>query len=170
MGTEKIENAIVTTSNMVHPSGKLDWTVLGTVTLYPEKLTVECISKERLERGKQRLEQLVGGFIRHRADEFEDIYVGMDRVRQQKGRQEKPVLDDKAQAMAVSVMRQHMSAWPDEKLPALNGKTPREAMTTKKGREKVLELIKNFENREARKKKEGELWLDLAFLRKELGL
>lgn len=170
MGTEEIENAIITTSNMIHPSGKLDWTVLGTVTLYPQKLTVECMSKERLERAKQRLEQLLGALIRHRADEFEDISVGMDRVRQRKGHQEKPVLDDKAQAMAASVIRQRMSAWPDEKLPALNGKTPREAMATKEGKEKVLELIKNFENVEARKKKGGELWLDLAFLRKELGL
>lgn len=169
-GAEEIENAIITTSNMVHPSGRLDWSVLGTVTLYPQKLTIECMSRERLDRGKQRLEQLIGGFIRHQADEFEDIHVGMNRVKHQKGRQEKPLPDDKAQALAISVMRQRMSAWPDEKLPALNGKTPRETVATKEGRQKVLELIKDFENLEARRRRQGEVSIDLAFLRKELGL
>ncbi|MGA2107351.1 MAG: SEC-C metal-binding domain-containing protein, partial [Syntrophorhabdales bacterium] len=62
-GTEELENAIVTTSNMVHPSGRLDWTVLGTVVLHPDRLTLECMSRERLERGEKRLEQLIGGFI-----------------------------------------------------------------------------------------------------------
>jgi hypothetical protein len=169
-GTEELENAIVTTSNMVHPSGRLDWTVLGTVVLHPDRLTLECMSRERLERGEKRLEQLIGGFIRHRADEFEDINVGMERVGRQKGREERPAPDEKARAMIASMMRQHLSTWPDQRLPALGGKTPREAVATKEGREKVLDLIKDFENMEARKKKEGDVATDVSFLRKELDL
>jgi hypothetical protein len=170
MGAEEIENAIVTTSNVVHPSGRLDWTVLGTVSLYPDRLTLECMSRERLERGKKRLEQLIGSFIHRRADEFEDIHVGMERAGKKKGWKEKPAPDEKVRAMVASVMKQHMSAWPDQSLPALEGKTPREAVATKEGRQKVLDLIKDFENMEARKKKEGEFFMDVSFLRKELGL
>ena len=155
---------------MVHPSGRLDWTVLGTVNLHPDKLTLECMSRERLERGKKRLEQLIGGFIRHRADEFEDIHVGMERVAQRSGGKEKPVPDEKARAIAASVMKRQLSTWPDQSLPALDGRTPREAVATNEGRQKVLDLIKDFENMEARRKKEGQVSMDLSFLRKELGV
>ncbi len=155
MGIETIEHAIVTTSNVVHPSGRLGWTVLGTVNLYPDKLTLECMSRERLERGKKRLEQLTGSLIRHRADEFEDIRVGMERAGRKRGWKEKQAPDEKARAMVASFMKQHLSTWPDQRLPALEGKTPRDAVATKEGRQKVLDLIKDFENMEARKKKGG---------------
>jgi hypothetical protein len=94
----------------------------------------------------------------------------MDRVKNQKGNRKSQAPDARAQAMAASFMRQRMSTWPDEKLPALADKTPREAMATEEGRQKVLELIKNFENMEAKKKKQGEPSIDLSFLREELGL
>ena len=72
--------------------------------------------------------------------------------------------------MLASVMQKYMSAWPDKEIPALGGKTPREAVAMKAGREKVLNLIKDMENGEARKKKAGEPFMDLGPLRRELGI
>ena len=109
------------------------------------------------------------GAIRHRIDEFEDIHVAMER-REGKGEQAKPLKNEKARAMLASVMQKYMFAWPDQALPALGGKTPREAAATKAGREKVLEFIKDMENGEARKKKAGEPSIDLGPLRRELGI
>lgn len=169
MGSEGDEKGIVATSSIVHPSGRLTFTVLGTVNLHPDRLTLECMSRERLERGKTRLLDLLRGSVRHRVDEFEDIRVAMER-REGKGEAAKPLKDKKARAMLASVMQRHMSAWPDQEIPALGGKTPRKAVATKEGREKVLDLIKDMENGEARKKKAGEPFIDLGPLRRELGI
>jgi hypothetical protein len=43
------------------------------------------------------------------------------------------------------ILTQHYEAWIDEKLPILRGKTPREAVRTAAGREKVDALIKDIE-------------------------
>jgi hypothetical protein len=43
-------------------------------------------------------------------------------------------------------------------------------VTTKMGREKVIDLIKDMENGESRKKKAGEPFIDLGPLRNELGI
>jgi hypothetical protein len=48
--------------------------------------------------------------------------------------------------------------------------SPRKAVQTEEGRRKVDDLLKSFENTEERKRKSGESFLDLSFLRKELGL
>jgi len=44
-------------------------------------------------------------------------------------------------------MRQHYSTWHKEKLPALNGKTPMQAVKTRDGREMVEALLMDFEQR-----------------------
>ncbi len=169
MGTEAGEKGMVATSSIVHPSGQLTFTVLGTVNLYPDKLTLECMSRERLERGKKRLLDLLREATCHRVDEFEDIHVAMERG---KGKSEavRPLKDEASRAMLASMMQKYMSAWLDKELPALGGKTPREAAATKTGREKVLGLIKDMENKEARKKKAGDPFIDLGPLRRELGI
>ncbi|OHE16815.1 MAG: hypothetical protein A2X96_10050 [Syntrophobacterales bacterium GWC2_56_13] len=169
MGHESDEKGMIATSSIVHPSGKMTFTVLGTVNLYPDRLILECMSRERLERGKKRLQDLMQGAIRHRIDEFEDIRVAMERHKE-KGEGAKPIKNEGARAMLASIMQKHMSAWPDKEIPALGGKTPREAVATKAGREKVLGLIKDMENGEARKKKAGEPFIDLGPLRRELGI
>ena len=147
----------------------MTFTVLGTVKLHPEGLILECMSRERLERGKRRLLDLLQGAIRHRIDEFEDIHVGMER-HAGKGGHAKPLPDARTRAMLISVMQKHMSAWPDQEIPALGGKTPREAVKTKAGREKVIGLVKDMENGESRKKKAGEPFIDLGPPLNELGI
>ena len=91
-------------------------------------------------------------------------------VAEEKAKQSKPLKDEASRAMLASMMQKHMSAWPDNAIPALGGKTPREAVATKAGREKVLDLIKDMENGEATQKRAGELFIDLGPLRKELGI
>lgn len=169
IGPDSDGKGMVATSSIVHPSGRMTFTVLGTVNLHPDRMTLECMSRERLERGKKRLLDLLRGAILHRVDEFEDIHVAMKR-REGKGEGTKSLKNEEARAMLAAMMQKHMSAWPDQEIPALGGKTPREAVATKAGREKVLGLIKDMENGEARKKKAGEPFIDLGPLRRELGI
>jgi hypothetical protein len=67
-------------------------------------------------------------------------------------------------------MEEFVKKWIDEKIPALDGKTPREAVKTPEGREKVEELLKDWENIEERKRKEGEPYIDINILRQMLNL
>ena len=72
------------------------------------------------------------------------------------------------QAQLRAMMNQHYAAWVDDKLPALQGKTPREAVRTKAGKEKVEALIQDIERTE-----QGVGGYDasiVADLRKRLGL
>lgn len=67
------EGGMILKSEMLHRIGELSWITLGTVTITRETLTLECLSKERLERGKRRLEELLDDYIIHKADTYEDI-------------------------------------------------------------------------------------------------
>jgi hypothetical protein len=64
---------------------------------------------------------------------------------------------------------QHYADWPDQPLPALGGRTPREVVRTAKGRVEVDLLIKTMENFEHRGGGSGECF-DFSGIRRELGL
>ena len=53
-------------------------------------------------------------------------------------------------AAMAQMMRNHYRAWVDEKLPALRGRTPREAVRDADGREAVAALILQIEREGAR--------------------
>ena len=52
------------------------------------------------------------------------------------------------QAQLTEFLRQHYRDWVDTGLPALGGKTPRQAMRTRDGREMVEALLVDLERRE----------------------
>ena len=65
---------------------------------------------------------------------------------------------------------QHYDRWPDDPLPALGGKTARQAVKTKSGRKAVLDLIREMEHDESREARAGQPAFDFTALRKTLGL
>jgi hypothetical protein len=67
-------------------------------------------------------------------------------------------------------MEQYYSKWLDMKIPALDGKTPRQAAKNAAGRRKVAELLKQLENSQARERKLGKYAYDVSRLRAELGI
>ena len=73
-----------------------------------------------------------------------------------------------ANQLMLTFKKQHYADWIDQPLPALQGRTPREAVSTKTGRERVELLLKDCEYHEARMP-EGQRY-DFSHLRVELGL
>lgn len=67
-------------------------------------------------------------------------------------------------------MKKQLYEWLDEEIPALNWMTPREAAKTETKRERLIEILKDWENMEERKKTKGESYIDIDFLKDELGL
>jgi len=53
------------------------------------------------------------------------------------------------QQLVHDYKQKHYANWADEPLPALSGKTAREAACTAAGKKKVIALLKEMENREA---------------------
>jgi len=142
---------------------------LGGVSVDRKGLTLECISKERLERGKQRLNNLLKDHIDHKIDTFENMEATIDRDGRERHDEEEE-FDSRAQFVMESMLQQKFRNWVNERIPALEGMTPHEAARSVDRREKVLEMIKDMENREERKKMKGMHYMDIGFIREELGL
>jgi len=167
---EPPEGSVMFRSEMIRGKGELRWTSLGTVTLTPRRLELWCLSKERLNQGKKRLFEILGDNIQHRIDTYEDV---VKKAMQSSG--ESPFgaedeIPEKFFPVFEKTMEEWVTKWVDEKIPALDGKTPREAVQTPEGREKVEELLKDWENAEERRRKKGEPYIDINTLRQMLNL
>jgi len=145
--------------------------VLGAVTLNEEEMVLETLSRERLEAGKRRLQTLLGGYVTFKLDTLQSPEALRDQAAKE-ARQEKipetPLPTESERRVVESMLRNHYERWIDEPLPALDGKTPRQAAATAEGRARVEDLIRSIENREARKRLNQEISIDPSFLRQRL--
>jgi len=148
-------------------------TVLGNIRVAGKELLLECNSRERLDRGKRLLGKLAKKWLRHVRDEFTtQKELKSQAVARPHGTraQNTGIPNDAEDAAITRMLEDHYRRWPDEGIPALEGKTPREAARTPEGREKLRTLLKDFENGEERKKRGGEPFYDVGRLLVELGL
>jgi hypothetical protein len=73
-------------------------------------------------------------------------------------------------ALVGQIHEQHYRGWLDEPLPALNGRTPREAVGAKSSRDKLVSLLKAMENMSERDRRAGRPAYDFGWMWEELGL
>jgi hypothetical protein len=122
---------------------------LGTLTIEADRLVSETHSRERDARLRSLLEEAAGEAIRR----------GMSRV---DGLNVPPVdrcfRDDEVRL------------WLDHVNPELGRRTPRQAARTRDGRKQLVEILKTFENHEARAALAGREPYDFGWVWKELGL
>ena len=148
-------------------------TVLGSIRIEDAEIVFESNSKQRHERGKRMLAKLAGPELKHLRDEF-TTQREMKRRAANEPRAAEPVRDEippeVRHKLITEYMEQQTAKWPDMKLPALGGNTPRQAVKTAAGRLKVAALLRDFENLEGHKRQTGEPYCDVARLRAELGL
>ena len=67
-------------------------------------------------------------------------------------------------------MQKHYEEWFRDRIPALDNKTPLEAIKTEEGKRKVVELLKLYENGEELNRREGRPAYDLGWVWEKLGL
>lgn len=120
------------------------------------------------------LEEALGTLVRHEIDRFQTVEEAMRASRKDRAKDAKATgakLDPRRAAEIVGkAKKEHYAKWPDEALPALDGKTPRQAMATEAGRRAVRDLVRGIENIEERARTRGDAAFDAAGLRRELGL
>ena len=154
------------------PGGETD-TVLGSIRIQGEQLTLDCNSRQRLESGKKLLAGLAGAHLKHLRDEFTSQQELKRRAREQPPRDEPDrdeIPSEVQRQLVTEFMERNIAEWPDRKIPALGGKTPREAVKTAAGRRKVEALLRDFENNEEHKRLKGKPSYDVDRVREELGI
>lgn len=166
--TRRTGNTVQFTSTRLEP-GEAGRRCLGTVVLGGERLVFEATSKPRAEGGRAMIEALAGDAVTYRATSYEDIEQALKR-RPAEAPRDSDVPPHVAAALTGQVYAAHYRKWLDEPLPALGGRTPREATRLKSARPKLLSLLKAMENLSERERREGRPAHDFGWMWEELGL
>ncbi|SPE35390.1 putative SEC-C motif domain protein [Candidatus Sulfopaludibacter sp. SbA6] len=144
----------------------------GHIQIRGGRLKLETNSRRRLEIGRQLLEKNAGSFLKHLRDSFKSAEAAMQRMSREGPREPKGsgIPPEVERELLLKLKAEHYAKWPDEHLPALDGKTPREAVRSAVGRKAVDDILRMMENREERERREGRPAFDFSPVRKTLGL
>jgi hypothetical protein len=136
-------------------NAKLAWEniSLGNIQIEGKRLVAEVNSEARASRFRQIADGVLPAGSRHLATVVEPLEAALE-AHGEEDPDEPPEADltdtPEAEAVIKAHLRAHYRAWPDMELPALNGKTPRQAVKTGDGRELVEALLLDFERRASR--------------------
>ena len=134
----------------------LDSTVLGVLVIEGKTLQVTVNSAARAERIRKEIKTRLGEGARFKTALIHSTEAMLKEARTRAARQEAPARKDE-KLMQHPEVREHLArmvafhweGWVDEKIPALGGKSPRQAVKTADGRESVEALLRSAERRAA---------------------
>ena len=142
--------------------------VLGSLRIEDDRLTLECSSRQRLKQGVALIQKLAGDAVDKKRNEYLSAQEAMQKM--PKSAPERRISDDAEKQLVTELKERHFQSWPDTQLPALGGRTPREAARDPNGRARLITLLKDFENSEERERMNGRAWYDVSRLKTELGV
>jgi hypothetical protein len=143
--------------------------VLGTLELKGKTLTLSVNSARRAERGTALVKETLGDLLKPPLTAIRTIEpVRADGTGRDAREDEIP--PEIARQAVHELLDRHYRAVLDQPVPALDGKTPREAARTPAGRKKVVEWLKLIENRSASQPGSPLAEYDFRWMWKELGL
>ena len=111
------------------------------MTLSDDELTVEVNSRERFEGLKTWLEKIPG--VRLRSLTVDDLE-GQEPPRDGPPPPPDEPPSDELRGELQELLAKQMSSWVDTPIPALGGKTPRQACATSEGRRKVERMVRTL--------------------------
>ncbi len=152
-------------------------TSLVSLSLGAEKETLEVFGRTRnyADDGKVWLEELAGDAITYVTRDISDpLSMGgpMAFASPESGARSGPPIDPEELSKAMEgFYRKIYANWADEPIPALDGRTPRQAVQDPEGRRQVTDLLESYERSESlMAEDQGREPLKLDFLREEVGL
>ncbi|MDP9012098.1 MAG: SEC-C metal-binding domain-containing protein, partial [Pseudomonadota bacterium] len=151
-------------------------TIVGHIEIKGQRLVAELNSARRAQEFKTIVEERLGGEARLRADRIQSVEkmlaehngVGPEDAAR-KAESDALAEHPEVQARVQEMMAEHFERWITEKIPALDGQTPLEAVRDPDGREKVMALVIEAE-RSARRMKPPVDPVTLRRVRERLGL
>ena len=151
-------------------SGGPNYRSLGDVRLWSNHLELSCISRKRLAAGKMLLRRVLGRLIQHQGDEFRDLdTASLASAEPSPSDYEEGIPAEIAETIIRERMVAQYAEWLDNPVPALDGKSPRQASRDPGMQEQLKELLKIVEYMEEQKRRKGEPYIDAADIRRELG-
>jgi hypothetical protein len=150
-------------------------TTLGTLRLEPGRLTADVNSARRADRLIREVTRRLGkAGVTLASRSVVDLEHRLQEDRQRPGRRRSRCADPEADRppelveMEAALRRQYALEWLDTRVPALGNRTPRQAVRTRGGRERVEALLASFERHDHDR---GALdAATFAAMRRELGL
>lgn len=125
------------------------FTALGWVMIEGRRVVVEVNSEERARKIREIAEERLPDGSRHLATVLESLESALESSRPggapAGAEREDPSSRPEVQRWLAERMRAHYRDWPSTPLPALNGRTPLQAIRSRDGREMVEALLLDFE-------------------------
>jgi hypothetical protein len=152
------------------PGSALPSTTIGTIRIEGTTLVAETNSVERADALRKKIENACGKLLKPSLREHVDVWPKEGSA----GGSSRPTheadtpIPPEVRSEIRNFKERFYSTWLDQPVPALDGKTPRAAAKTKKGRSQLEVLLKDLEYTEARSNPEDPF--DVSTLRVKLGL
>jgi hypothetical protein len=153
-----------------HPDGDTGRVVLANVTLSGKHLELSVNSRRRLENTRAFIELLLSGLIGEAEVAIKSVEDAMAEKWDTPASPRHAVPKRVEREVTQRYLDSHYREWLDERIPALGGKTPREAARDFEGREQLVALLKELENRGARHAKDTGVGYNALWLWRELGI
>ena len=151
-------------------------TIYGSLVIKPQQINFAANSLERAEQGKKLLQTLLNDLIGEPLTKIETPEQMLSKTDEQSmrssGQSKSSEIDPEIEAVVIQKMLDtHYRKCLDEKIPALDDKTPRQCVKSKAGRKKVIEWLKYLENQEQRRaNKKNMAPYDSSWMWQELGI
>jgi hypothetical protein len=152
--------------------------LLGRFEAKGNSLEMECNSARRAERGRALVEALAGGAIRHGTTIHENMAAAVrDSIRAHfagRGSDDSGKPDELPhegqEDLTLDALARHYRQWLDEPIPALDGRTPRDAARDAGMRPRLVDLIHGLEGLYQEALRKGDPAYDPSWMWSELGL
>jgi hypothetical protein len=124
-------------------------TILGHIVIDGHRLTAEVNSAQRAEALRREIDVRLGDGGRFKVDEIQDLDAKMSRrtagtaERKKSDEHEELMQIPEIQELMTGIISKHWESWVDQNIPALGGKSPRDAVKTADGREAVEALLQD---------------------------
>jgi len=140
-----------------------------------DRISVFYKTQGYADRGRPWFEALARDAVQFLSRELSDPKGALANAsiaqRQKPDRRAPDLSSDVIAEIIEKAIRQSYAHWPDEPIPALDGKTPRQAISTPAGLERVKGLLRGYEASETlQAKREGRRAISYAFLWEALGI
>jgi uncharacterized protein YecA (UPF0149 family) len=148
----------------------MDNVLMGDIEISKGLLIIKVNSNERVTQAKKIVKQRLGKGAVYRDTHQETAEEFFEKVQAMPKETDEPDINElpEVQALLKKMHDDHWKRWPDMTLPALDGKTPREAAKTEAGRRRLEILLTEFHSSNVTSR--APFPVDLHYLRETLGM
>jgi hypothetical protein len=152
---DREENTQMLTSFAVSPDGeRIEYS--GSIDIKKDKIKIFSQS----EKSYKSLIQIINNIVSKKLILISEIIETAEESLKNSNRDDKSDTNDNIDPdnkLAEMFLTDYYKKWCDEKIPALNNKTPREVIKTEDGKKLLKELLIEFKNIDEHKRKSGEM-------------